>query len=54
MTVKVDHRNWPVGTVNGPQQGQSDGVVAAKGDDAGQGLALLGGASFVGVGGRRS
>ena len=42
MAVKVDHRHWPVGTVDGSQQGQRDGVVAAKRDDTGQGLALLG------------
>lgn len=52
MAVEVNHRNWPVRAVDGPQKRQCDGVVAAQGDDTGECLALLRGAKFVCVGGR--
>lgn len=50
MGVEVDHANGAVGAVDGAQQGQGDGVVAAEGDDTRQGLAVLGRAGLVGVG----
>lgn len=50
VAVKVDDGDGPVGALDGPQQGQGDGVVAAEGDDAGERLALDGGAALVGVG----
>lgn len=50
MAVEVDDADGAIGAVDTPQQGEGDGVVAAKGDDAGEGFALFGGAFFVGVG----
>lgn len=52
MAVKVDDGDRPVGAVDGPQQGEGDGVVAAEGDDARERLALDGRAALVGVGRR--
>jgi hypothetical protein len=52
VAVKVDDRDGTVGTVDRPQQGQGDGVVAAECDDPGQGLALDGRASLVRIRGR--
>ncbi len=49
MAVKVNDSDGAVGTVDGSQQGKSDGVVATQGDDARQGLALDGRAPLVGV-----
>jgi hypothetical protein len=43
----VDDGDGAVGTVDGPQQGQGDGVVSAEGDDSGEGLALDGRTPFV-------
>ena len=40
MTVKVNDRYGAVGTVDGSQQGEGDGVVTAERDDARQRLAL--------------
>jgi hypothetical protein len=54
MAVEVNHGYGPVGAVNGLQQGEGDGVVAAERDDSGQGLAVLGGTLLVCVGRRRS
>lgn len=50
MAVKVHYRHGAVCAVDGAQQRQGDGVVAAEGDDARQGLALLGWAGLVRVG----
>lgn len=50
MAVEVDDADGAVGAVDAPEQGKSDGVVAAEGDDAGEGFALFGGALLVGVG----
>lgn len=50
----MDYRNGPVGTVDGAQKWESDGVVAAEGDDARQHLATFGRAKLVGIGHRRS
>jgi hypothetical protein len=43
----VDDGDGPVGTVDGPQQGQGDGVVSAERDDSWEGLALDGRTPFV-------
>ena len=45
----MDDRDGPVGTVDGPQQRQSDGVVAAQRDDARKGFAPLCGTEFLGI-----
>jgi len=42
VTVKVNDRDGAVGTVDGSQQGERDGVVAAERDDPRQRLALNG------------
>lgn len=52
MAVEVDHAHGAVGAVDGPQQGEGDGVVTSERDDPGQGLALLGRADLLGVGRR--
>lgn len=49
--VEVDDRDGAVGPVDGPQQGQRDGVVSSERDDPGQDLALLRRAELIGVGG---
>ena len=49
MTVKVNDRDRTIGTVDAPQQGQGDGVVAAERDDARQCLAFEGGSPLVRV-----
>lgn len=54
MAVEVNHGHGAVGTVDGAQQRQGDGVVAAEGDDTGESAALDGRASLVGVSGRRA
>ena len=48
--VEVDDADGAVGFVDGAQEREGDGVVAAEGDDAGEGLALFGDAFLVGVG----
>ena len=35
MAVEVDHGDGTVGAVDGAQEREGDGVVAAEGDDAG-------------------
>lgn len=50
MAVEVDDADGAVGAIDAPEQGKSDGVVAAEGDDAGEGFALFCGALLVGVG----
>lgn len=42
MAVKVDDGHGTVGTVDGAQQGEGDGVVTAEGDDTGQRPRVLG------------
>jgi hypothetical protein len=49
MTVKVDDGNGPIGTVDGPQQGEGDGVVTAQGNDSRQSLPLDGRTPLVGI-----
>lgn len=49
VAVEVDDRDGPVGAVDGAQQRQGDGVVAAEGDDARERLAELGRARLLGV-----
>lgn len=39
MTIEMNHRNRSIGLVNTPQQGQSNCMVTAHSDDAGEGLA---------------
>jgi hypothetical protein len=51
MAVKVDYGHGTVSTVDRLQQRKGDGVVAAEGDDTGQGLAALGRSFLVRVGG---
>ena len=51
MAVEVDDADGAVGAVDAPEEGERDGVVAAEGDDAGEGFAVFGGAGLVGVGG---
>ena len=46
----MDDRDGAIGAVDGSQEGEGDGVVAAEGDDSGQGLAEEGGALLVRVG----
>lgn len=41
MRVEVDYGDWAVGAVDGAEEGEGDGVVAAEGDYAGEGLAVL-------------
>lgn len=52
MAVKVNDRHGPVRPVDGAQQGQSDGVVSAEGDDPGEGLGAQSRAGLVCVGSR--
>lgn len=54
MAVEVNHRHGAIGTVDGAQQRQGDGVVTAEGDDTGESAALDGRASLVSVSGRRA
>lgn len=49
MTVEVNHRDGPIGAVDGPQKRQGDGMVSAKGDDTGQSPPLGCRASFISV-----
>ncbi len=49
VAVEVDDRDGAVGAVDGAQQRQGDGVVAAEGDDARERLAVLGWALLPGV-----
>lgn len=51
MAVEVHDCDGPVGFVHAAQQGQSNGVVAAHGDDTGECPAVFGLASHFGVGG---
>ena len=41
MRVKVNDGDWPVGSVDGPQQREGDGVVTPECDDARKRLALF-------------
>lgn len=52
MAVEVNDRDWSVGSVDGPQQRECDGVVAAQGDNTGERLAAFRRAELVSVGGR--
>lgn len=52
MTIKMNHRHWPICLVNTPQQRQRDGMVTPHGDNPREGLAGLGETAFVGVGER--
>lgn len=52
MAVKVNHRDGSVGTVDGAQQRQGDGVVASESDETGQRLAELGWALLLAISGR--
>lgn len=54
MRIEVDDGDGAVGAVDGAEEGERDGVVAAEGDDAGEGLAVLCWAFLVGIGGRGS
>jgi hypothetical protein len=49
MRVKVNDAHGAISTVDRPQQRQSDGMVTAKGDDTGQGLAILSRTLLLGV-----
>uniref|UniRef100_A0A1Y1M106 Uncharacterized protein n=1 Tax=Photinus pyralis TaxID=7054 RepID=A0A1Y1M106_PHOPY len=49
MTIEVNHRDGPIGAVDGPQKRQGDGMVSAKGDDTGQSPPLDCRASFISV-----
>lgn len=49
MRVEVDDGDWAVGAVHGAQEWEGDGVVAAEGDDAWEGLAVECWAFLVGV-----
>jgi hypothetical protein len=50
MRVEVDDGDGAVGAGDAAEEREGDGVVAAEGDDAGEGLALEGWALPVGVG----
>ena len=50
--VEVDDADGSVGVGEGAVEGQRDGVVSAKGYDAGEGLFIFGGADLVRVRGR--
>lgn len=50
MAIEMHHRHRAIGTVDGPQQGQGDGVVTTERDDARQRLALLRWAKLVRIG----
>jgi hypothetical protein len=49
MRVKVNDAHRAISTVDRPQQRQSDGMITAKGDDTGQGLAVLSRALLLGI-----
>ena len=49
MAVKVNDGHGTIGAVDGPEYGQSDGVIPAEGDDAWEGLALLRSPLFVAI-----
>lgn len=51
VAVKVNDGDGAIRPVNGTQQGERDGVVAAERNDARKGLALLRRSSLIGVGG---
>ena len=46
VRVEVDDANGTIGFVDGAQERERDGVVAAEGYDAGQGLFVFGGANL--------
>lgn len=52
MAVKVNHRDGAVGTVDGAEKGEGDGVVTTKSDETRERPALHGGASLVAIRGR--
>lgn len=52
MAVEMNDRHGAVGPVDGPEQGQRDGMVTTEGDHARQRLALFRWADLVRVGGR--
>lgn len=37
----MDDGNWTVGAVDGTEEREGDGVVAAEGDDTGKSLSIL-------------
>ena len=54
VAVEVDDADGAVGFVDAAEEGERDGVVAAEGDEAGEGFSLEGEALFVSVGVRRA
>ena len=52
MRIEVDNRDGAVGAVDGAQEGEGYGVIAAEGDDSGKCLAVLRGTFLFGVCGR--
>ena len=50
--VEVDDADGSVGFGDGAEEGQGDGMVSAKGYDAGEGLFVFGGADLVRIRGR--
>jgi hypothetical protein len=49
VAVEVDDADGTVGAVDGAEEGKGYRVVAAQGDDSGEGLAILGRAFLLGV-----
>ena len=52
MRVKVDDGDGTISTVDGAEEGESDGVVTSEGDDSWEGFAVLGWSFLLRVGGR--
>lgn len=52
MAVKVNDRHGAVGPVDGPQQGQGDGMVSSESDDPWEGLGVQSRAGLVCIGSR--
>ena len=54
MGVKVDDRDWPVGTVDRTEERKSNCVISTKSDDSGKCLSILCRPFLLGIGRRRA
>lgn len=50
MRIKVDDGYGTISTVDGAEEGKSNGVVSAKGDDSREGLPVFRGPELLGIG----
>jgi len=54
MGIEMDNRDRTVSTVDGPEQGESNGVVSTEGDDSRECLSILSGTLLLCVGSRNA